>query len=178
MGALLRPEILAAPVESRGHLCVYLRKFAPGSLLEALCRSGRRARVYGLGEQPSRGALEFRPVSESGFLEDLASCDALVTTAGNQLVGEALYLRKPVFAMPESGNHEQYINAWFLRQMGAGDWAPLESVRADALGRFLERLDDFRARIRPERQNGNPAALRVIRRLLDGGRAGAGEYSE
>ena len=45
---------------------------------------------------------------------------AVVSTAGNQLVGEALYLGKPVLVMPERVNFEQAINAHYLEQSGAG----------------------------------------------------------
>lgn len=80
----------------------------------------REVRMYGLGAQPRRGNLVFRDIDEHRFLEDLATCDAMISTAGNQLVGEALYLAKPVLVLPEARNFEQYINAHFLARSGAG----------------------------------------------------------
>ena len=75
---------------------------APDGALEALAACGREVRVYGLGAQPSAsGNLRFLAVDERRFMEDLATCTAVVSTAGNQLVGEALYLGKPVLVMPE-----------------------------------------------------------------------------
>ena len=62
--------------------------------------------------------------------------DYLVATAGNQLVGETLFLGKPCFGMPEAGNFEQYINAHFLGQTGAGRWMGLEQVVPKALQEF------------------------------------------
>jgi len=169
VGVLLRPEMLRAAPECRGHLCVYLRKFAPKAVLEALRECGRPVRIYGLGARPEQGNLRYFEISESGFLEDLATCDALVTTAGNQLVGEALFLRKPVFAMPEARNFEQYINAHFLRAEGGGDWAEMELVNTAILRGFLDRIEEYRAHIRPDRVNGNPATLAAIRRHLPRG---------
>jgi uncharacterized protein (TIGR00661 family) len=166
IGVLLRPEILAAPRACDGHLLVYLRKFASPALFSALRGLGRPVRIYGLGERPSEGLIRFHAIDQRRFLEDLASCEALISTAGNQVVGEALFLGKPVLAMPESNNHEQYINAHFLRQSGAGDWVELESVTVDDLRRFLERLDEFRSHIDVEWLNGNPAALAAIKRHL------------
>jgi len=166
IGVLLQPEILAAkPHDGRG-LVVYLRKFASKALLSALQSIGRPTRIYGLGELPSQGCLHFRAVDQARFLEDLAESEALVTTAGNQVVGEALFLGKPVLAFPESNNYEQSINAYFLKQAGTGDTADWRRVGYTDITRFLDRLGEFKAKIDREALNGNPAAMEAIERLL------------
>ncbi len=169
-GVILRPAVLSAPRDHNGHLTVYLRKFSGHRVLPALKELGMRCFVYGLGGQPADGNLVYKQVSEEAFLQDLGTCEALVCTAGNQLVGEAHYLGKPVFAIPEPANHEQYINAWFLAREGTGEWAEMDEVSGRRLGGFLERLDDYRGRIDPDRYNGNSLALSAIEELLPPGR--------
>ena len=166
VGVLLRPEILDAPVSQRGHLMVYVRKFAGSRFLEALRSCGREVRIYGLGEMPSQGNLQFHAVQEQRFLDDLACADALLCTAGNQLVGEALYLGKPALVMPEARNFEQYINAHFLKQSNAGDSVELERFDEAVLSRFLSRLDDFREHIEGQKLNGIPATLAALEKHL------------
>ena len=166
VGVMLRPEILAAPATAGGHLVAYWRRFVAPPVLEALAASGREVRVYGLGAQPRRGNLVFREIDETRFVEDLATCDALVSTAGNQLVGEALYLGKPALVMPEARNFEQYINAHFLARSGAGDWVEMEKATPAHLRRFLGRLDEFRGCIDRRRMNGLPLTLAALRRHL------------
>lgn len=174
IGVLMRPGVLearrrqGADLPHGSHLTVYLRRFAEPNVLEALANCGREVRIYGLGEKPTEGNISYHPVSEEGFLEDLATCDALISNAGNQLVGEALFLHKPVFVMPESGNSEQFVNAHFLKQGGGGDWCRVQDMDTNRLRGFLERLDEFRARIEPDRLNGNDQALEVIRSHLPG----------
>lgn len=165
-GCLLRPEIVSASPANEGHLVAYLRKFATPQVLAALRDCGREVRLYGLGERPREGNIAHCRIDDRQFIADLASCDALVCTAGNQLVGEALYLGKPVFAMPEANNFEQYINAHYLRASGAGEWVDLERVTTGRLRQFLARLDEYRARIQRERMNGTPVALEAIERHL------------
>ncbi|MEN9678052.1 MAG: hypothetical protein RIS76_3948 [Verrucomicrobiota bacterium] len=166
VGVMLRPELLTMPTENRGHLVAYWRRFANGPVLEALAATGREVRIYGVGAQPRRGNLIFREVDELRFLEDLASCDALVSTAGNQLVGEALHLGKPVLVLPEPRNFEQYINAHFLAQSGAGYWVEMERATPAHFTRFLARTDAFRSRIDSQRMNGLPATLEALQRHL------------
>lgn len=169
VGVFLRRAVLDARPERGDHLLVYCRRNGADRLLEAVERSGRPALVYGLGEVGRRGALRFRPLSETGFVRDLASCRALVSTAGNQLLGEALALGKPILATPEEGNREQEINAHFLEQSGAGRTATSRELGAPLLQEFLEQ-HDVAANSRPADWNGLPAAVDFLRDHLPGPR--------
>jgi uncharacterized protein (TIGR00661 family) len=166
VGVLLRPEVLFTTPYSGGYFVAYLRRFVGQNMLDALKEFPQKVMVYGLGERPPEANLIFRRVSTEGFLEDLAGCEALISTAGNQIVGEALYLEKPVLAVPEPGNFEQQINAHFLKESGAGDWSAAETLSPTVVRGFLDRLDLFRAAIRPETVNGTPAALRAMQPYL------------
>lgn len=166
VGALLRDDVRLAQPEVGEHLVAYFRRFAPPALLEALAKGPRPVRVYGLGEQPSRGALDFRAIDARAFVEDLASSAALVSTAGNQLVGEALYLHKPIFAVPETGNSEQSINAQLLRGTGAGVTCAAEVFEAPALHTFLDELERYRAVCASLEVEGNTRTMQVLAELL------------
>ncbi len=166
VGVLLRPEIVQASTTTGEHVVAYLRRKTCGNVLTALQQLGRPVHIYGLGELPSVDNLEFYRIDEHHFIQDMASSTAVVCTAGNQLVGEALYLEKPVLAMPESNNFEQFINAWFLRDSGAGDWVDPERITVRHLRRFLAQREDFQASMNPAAMNGTPDALQVIERYL------------
>jgi uncharacterized protein (TIGR00661 family) len=166
IGVLLCPEIVQIPTDNRGYLVAYLRRFASHKILEALAMSGREVRVYGLGSRPPFGTLRFFEIDVFPFIDDLANCEALICTSGNQLVGEALFLGKPVLAMPEPNNHEQYINGHFLNESGAGISVDMEALSPAVLKSFLDRLDELRSHIDPDRLYGNPRAIEVIRRHL------------
>jgi len=166
VGPLLRPELRRSLPRREGFLLVYLRRGGMEGVLAALRRLGLEARVYGAGERPPEGRLTFHPIGESGFLADLASCEALVTTAGNQVVGESLFLGKPVLALPEPGNFEQAINAHFLRLGGAGDWADPRRLTPGSVEAFLNALPLYRDRIGLEARDGTQAAVDLIERQL------------
>ncbi len=175
IGVLLRPEILGAAPEDGDHVVAYLRRFAPSSTLETLAGCGREVRLYGLGQHPSRGGLRFLEIDVLRFVEDLSTGCALVCTAGNQLVGEALFLGKPVLAMPEPNNFEQSINAHFLAQSGAGESLEMEDLTPEHLRSFLDRFRDYRRAVDRTRLCGNPAAIAIINRHLPGASYGAPE---
>ena len=165
-GVMLRPEIVNADTYNGKHLVAYVRRFSSESVMRSLRKAGCRVKIYGLGARPSEGNLRFHDVDVFRFVEDLASSRGLVCTAGNQLVGEALYLGKPVLAMPEEGNYEQYINAHYLEKSGAGEAVEMNRITPGRLRHFMDRLDLFRSRIDRNRLYGNPSALSAIRRRL------------
>lgn len=168
VGVLIRPEMQSLVPAHGRHVVAYVRRFAEPAFLAALAGCGREVRIYGLGARPSTGNLRFCAIDERRFMDDLAGCAAVVSTAGNQLVGEALYLGKPVLVQPERRNFEQSVNAHFLEQGGAG-WVERGALTAARVGAFLEALPLLRSRIRKDEVYGNLAAVAAINRHLDGG---------
>lgn len=147
VGPLLRPEIRTAEVEQRDHFVSYLRENTPASVLQSMRSLGREVRIYGLGgdlgKRESTGNLKFKPFSERGFVEDLATSRALIGAAGNQSIGEALSLGKPIFAMPEESHDEQQMNAHFVRAMGVGDAKSLEQISIADIQNFTHNLETY-----------------------------------
>src|SRR4029079_9685598 len=116
----------------------------PNAALEhALAASGLPCRIYGMRpggtEAASDGALSFLPFSEAGFIADLANCRAVIAGGGFTLMGEAVYLHKPMLALPLEGQFEQALNARYLEREGFGMCAD-DLSDASVLPRFLERV--------------------------------------
>jgi uncharacterized protein (TIGR00661 family) len=168
VGPLIRPEVAAAAPTTGEYLLSYLRVSTPEDVLTMLADLGLPIRIYGLGERPARGPLTFLPIHETQFVTDLAGCRAVVCAAGNQLLGESLYLRKPVLALPETQHHEQRINAHFLQQMGVGRATELEALSPAILREFLDQLPAYRRQLDALRGHfdGTAAALAAIQDIL------------
>jgi uncharacterized protein (TIGR00661 family) len=64
--------------------------------------------------------LIFHQVNDRLFLEKMASCKGLVSTAGFESICEAMYLGKPVMMVPVAGQYEQACNALDASISGAG----------------------------------------------------------
>ncbi len=168
VGPLLRPNLRATMPTREGHILSYLRKHTPPDVVDRLAELNVPIRIYGLGDGPPRGKITFHEVDELSFTRDLATCDAVIAAAGNQLLGEALFLGKPVFALPEQMHHEQCINAHFLKQLGGGDWCHLEAVELPLLQDFVARIDNYRENLagRREEFDGTDAAVAAVEKML------------
>jgi uncharacterized protein (TIGR00661 family) len=164
VGPLLRPEVLARRPTRGDHVLVYLNRGAWQLTphIEASLRAlPMPVVVYGTGRSGSDANLTFRPASNGPFLDDLAACRAVFSTAGNQLVGEALWFGKPMLVTPEN-TVEQRLNAAAVERLGIGQQVRHEDVDARLLARFLASVDHYRRTMRPALCDGRAEALSAI----------------
>ena len=166
---VLRPEILAARSEPGSHLLVYQTYTTHQELPELLKRAGIQCRVYGirrdLREDERDGNLTYRPFSESAFIEDLRTARAVVASAGFTLMGEAVYLHKPMLAEPVAKQFEQILNARYLEKEGYGLYA--EHITDAKLSEFLDRLPEFERNLSLYSQDGNEDLLVKLEAVLE-----------
>jgi uncharacterized protein (TIGR00661 family) len=169
VGTLPRQAILELVPSDGEHLLVYFnrgRDQLHPDLLRPLNDLGVPVHVYGSPRRGREGRLSFLPTSELPFLEDLASCRAVVSTAGNQLVGEALFLRKPILVIPEQCV-EQRMNARAVQRLGIGRRIALRELTVPILRDFLNRLDTYRERMAAQLRDGLQEALGILDQFLE-----------
>ncbi len=168
---ILRPEIIEALAAARTgeHLLIY-QSGRYEALETALAATGIEARIYGMRPgataEERAGNLRYMPFSEAGFIDDLATCRGVIAGGGFTLMGEAVYLRKPMLSVPIEGQFEQYLNARYLEREGYGMYA--ESLDDPAtLARFLERIPACQSALARYQQDGNRALLQGLDRFLE-----------
>lgn len=174
---ILRPEILAAERSIGDHLLVYQTAEGGETLAHTLEQTGLPCRVYGMRrgitEEQVEGNLRYRPFSEAGFIADLASARGVIAGGGFTLMGEAVYLHKPMLSVPVKGQFEQVLNGRYLEKLGYGHYAEtLEDPRT--VFDFVAALDACQKALEGYAQDGNREILRAVDEHLD--RAAAGVY--
>lgn len=139
VGPMLRDVVLKARATRGEYLMCYFNKgehqYLP-HIDRALRLLDLPVRVYGTPYTGRIDNLEFRAPSNDGFVADLAGCRAVLSTAGNQTIGEAIQLGKPILAVPENA-FEQRLNAHLVERMGVGAQASLASLTPSDIDRFL-----------------------------------------
>ncbi|MBL8856461.1 MAG: hypothetical protein JNK57_21035 [Planctomycetaceae bacterium] len=166
VGVLIREELGHHASHVGEHLLVYLRREHAGPWLQQLAELREPCFVYGMDRDGVEGNLYFKKISSREFIRDLVTCRSLISTAGNQLIGEALAVGKPVLAIPEYGNFEQQINGHFLQASGLGRCLLPQQVSRRAFYDFLEALPFFRERIGLRNPSGNEEVVRQIQHLI------------
>lgn len=167
---ILRPEILAAKPTKGEHLLVYQTGEGNEGLAQTLAKTGIECRVYGMRrnitEEQVEGNLRYRPFSEQGFIDDLASSRAVIAGGGFTLMGEAVYLRKPMLAVPLGGQFEQVLNARYLEHEGFGRCAMTLDDPA-TVTRFVGAIPACEEKLAAYAQDGNRLILGAIDEWLD-----------
>ena len=165
--SLLRTEILSVRPEPGEHLLVYGR--ISDVAIAALEASGLPCLVYGardgLTEDVREGNLLYRPFANEGFIDDLRRCRGVVASAGYSLMSEAVYLRKPMLALPLAGQFEQEMNARYLERMEFGTEAT--ALDQPSLERFLAREEVHARALSSYEQDGNTETLSTIDRVIE-----------
>ncbi|MES1244573.1 MAG: glycosyltransferase family protein [Acidobacteriota bacterium] len=164
---ILRPEILAARSTPGDHLLVYQTAEGNTGLARTLAGTGMECRIYGMRrgiqEEQVEGNLRYRPFDEAGFIADLASARAVIGGGSFTVMGEAVYLRKPMLSVPVGGQFEQVLNARWLERLGYGRHA--ESLAdPEVVHRFLNAVPACEDRLASYEQDGN----RKLQETLDG----------
>jgi uncharacterized protein (TIGR00661 family) len=143
--------------------------------IAALEASGVPCRVYGardgLDAEVKEGHLSYRPFANEAFIDDLRTARGVVGSAGYSLMSEAVFLRKPMLALPLAGQFEQEMNARYLDRLGFGTAA--SALDEAALERFLTDEPVHEQALAAYEQDGNSEALGVVDDLvheLAGGR--------
>ena len=172
---ILRPEILAAKRRSGEHLLVYTTGEGNEGFADALSKTGLECRIYGMRrgitEEQVDGNLRFQPFSEDKFIDDLASCKAVIAGGGFTLMGEAVYLHKPMLAVPLARQFEQVLNARYLELEGYGKAA--DSLNdAKTVHDFVAAVPTYEKKLATYTQDGNKEIERAIDEWLDKAAAG------
>lgn len=156
----------------RSHILVYQTASSQDSLIGELQNvKDEHFIVYGLNRDETKDNVTLRKFSETGFIEDLACAQAVITNGGFSLISEAVYLHRPVCSFPLIGQFEQYVNGTEIEQLGYG--RRFSHFSSDAVKSFLYDLKRFKANIKEYRQTGNTQTFAQVDNFLADVQVGA-----
>lgn len=119
-------------------LC-YFRDGNGDGLASLLATSGARVVLYGSRASDVPG-VQLRGFDRARFLDELAASDAVVCSAGVNLLTECVYAGKPVLACHHRREAEQAMNAAMLEGAGAGARVAFDAVDQRVVTGFLARV--------------------------------------
>lgn len=166
---ILRDSVREHSPLAGDHVLVYTSGGAYNVLTEILVKLQRPCLVYGFGQQPRRGNVTFKPYSEHGFLEDLASCHFVISNGGHNLISESLYYCKPIVCLPINFLYEQFINGYFLEQFGFGRTCLDQKDFERHLQKMEKNIETYRQKIQKFRFWGNDVVVSRLEKMIEEG---------
>jgi uncharacterized protein (TIGR00661 family) len=161
---ILRDAVLDAARSTGEHVLVYQTSDTFTELVPTLQKLPGKFYVYGLKRDEVLGNVTLKGFSEDGFVADLASARAVLAGGGFSLMGEAVYLGKPMLSVPLKGQFEQTLNALYLQKLGYGEYH--RELSESAIAQFLERAPEYARNVGAHRQDRNRAILTGLDELI------------
>ena len=163
--SIIRPEIQAASPTAGHYVLVYQTATNQTDLVDILRQMpDQEFRVYGFNKDEAHGNVLLRPFSEAGFIAELAGCRAVLTNGGFSLISEAVYLHKPVCAVPIPAQFEQWLNAAEIEKRGYG--RHFTAITPENVRAFLGELPAYEAALSTYQQAGNEVLFGRLREAL------------
>lgn len=137
VNVFMRSEFSKDKVTNDGTILIYDKNNLFSEIvLPILSKQNKQVIVYNNKLTEGYG-FTYHKLNREQFVVDLHKCDKVICTAGNQLLGEAIYLNKSILAIPEEGQYEQYINAFYIAKMKAGMAFKIRELNAYGINQFL-----------------------------------------
>jgi len=163
---ILRDKVLRLAPRDDQYVVVYQTSTSFTRLPELLKRLPFRFKIFAYEREGEDGNISYFPRSDARFIEEVGGASWVLTNGGYTLISEALYLGKPVFALPVAWQFEQWLNARCLQDLGYG-------MMCDDLGQFEGKMQAFLGQISRYRDNmarqsflGNELVLKRILEFL------------
>jgi len=165
---ILRPEVLRAKTEASPgeHLVAYFNDKADhASIAEVLKTAGMPVRLYGSARAPATdGPVTFCEFSDADFIRDVATSRAVIGGSGFTFMTEAIFLGKPMLALPYEMQFEQILNANYLEALGYGERC--HSLTPESLRSFLEQVPRYAGKLQGFRHDGNRELFASVNRAI------------
>jgi uncharacterized protein (TIGR00661 family) len=151
---IIRKEIQDVKATKGNHIIMYQTSSTLKTVKETLHQfPNEQFLVYGMNKDEQDKNITFKPFSESGFIQDLASAKAVIANGGFSFISEAVYLKKPVYSFPINKQFEQWMNAAYIDKLAYGK--NCNSLNANDLKFFLNNLPNYTKELASYEQSGN-----------------------
>lgn len=157
---IIKPAVLKAKPTRGKHILVYQTSPGYKRLLSVLKKIPREFIVYGYPKEGKEKNLLFRMFNEKQYIEDLHSADAVIINGGFMVLSEALYLQKPIFAIPIKRQFEQMVNGHYVNKCSYG--CAVRDITVANFTQFLENKEHYRKNIKKINWDGNQKFFRVL----------------
>lgn len=154
---ILRKEIFECESTVDNHVLVYQTSDSNNQLIETLSQSNENFIVYGFNKEEIKDNMVFKEFNEDEFFNDLASAKAVLTNGGFTLIGESLYLKKPLYCQPIKGQFEQILNGVYIEKLGYGELH--DELNIDLFNNFMSNLSVYGENLKSYETVGNNNAI-------------------
>lgn len=162
--SVIRKEILGKKPAAKAHILVYQTSQSYAKLFSVLKSIPTQFIIYGFNRKCTDANLVFKKFNGESYMEDLRTADAVIINGGFTVLTEALYLQKPVFAIPIKRQYEQILNAYYLQKLGYG--VAVKDITVSNFTEFLKNKKIYEKNIKKIKWDNNKRLFGMLEKLL------------
>jgi|TARA_B100001971_G_scaffold214153_1_gene250115 uncharacterized protein (TIGR00661 family) len=161
---ILRKEILSLKPSIKDHILVYQISKPNIRLISTLKKIDENFIVYSIKDKARDHNIIYKKFNEKEFFNDLKDCKAVITNGGFSLIGEALYLNKPILSIPLGKQFEQIANALYLKKFGYGLFS--KRISKHVFRKFLSNINMYRDNLNKYKKEGNSRLFNELEKTI------------
>ncbi len=159
---ILRSKVIERVAVEKGHVLAYHGYSTTAAFHKFLSSLPHPVICYGMNKSRVVRNVTYKKNSTDHFLDDLASCRYVVSTAGHTLLSEALFYGKPVMAFPIRNACEQFINAFYLEKNEYGIMNDAFHPSTEVLDLFEKNQERYKEKIQETSFFGNEKVFAIL----------------
>ncbi|MCF7871686.1 hypothetical protein K9L97_01505 [Candidatus Woesearchaeota archaeon] len=162
---IIRDEIKQTKPKKHQHVLVYQTTPTNKDMLKELKKSKNAFKIYGMKKKGKQKNLQFIDFNEKQFINDLKKSKYVIVNGGFTVISEALYLGKPILAIPIKKQIEQEINGYALKKTGYGNCT--KKLTFEDLENFEKNLDKYYKKIEKIKNWNNDKIFQEIEKTIE-----------
>jgi uncharacterized protein (TIGR00661 family) len=157
VGPLIRNNLIKRykEIKNEDYILVYAHKVISDKLFLILTKMNNEKFVVFTTDDFERKDFPYKrewikyfKIDPDKFIDYIIKCKAVISTAGNTLISEAVFLKKPFFAIALQGNFEQPLNLYMLKKSGWGDGSLISNFKEENLRNFIDNLKKYQDKLK------------------------------
>jgi uncharacterized protein (TIGR00661 family) len=160
---IIRKKIIKSKPQKKNYCLVYQTSPSNHKLIMLMKSINEKFIVYGMKKTGIDKNIKFQKFSENKFIEDLRSCKAVILNGGFTLLTEAIYLKKPILAVPIQNQYEQIFNGITLKKCGFGNWH--EELNKKKIENFFSNIKTYEHNLKKIKKWDNSEIIEKIEKL-------------
>jgi len=161
---IIRKSVRKLKPQTGDFVLVYQTTATNTKMLPVLKKSKNKFVIYGMGKKKDSKNLKFKEFNETTFLEDLRKAKFVIVNGGFTVISEALFLKKPIFAIPIENQLEQEFNGFSLRDRGFGDYS--SKITQQNLEKFNHLLPFYRKNLAKQKKWNHKKIFDVLEKII------------
>lgn len=164
VGNLIKKELLCRKSRYGNHIFIYQTSKTNHRLIDVLKGIDEKFIIYGFDKNEKDNNITFRKFNDDVFFKDFCECKAVIMNGGLTTITEAVFLKKPILAVPIKGQFEQYFNASTIQSLGFG--MCMEKPDKEIILKFIRELPKYKEALKKYKAGSNEDVFEKIEEVL------------